>query len=214
MERFALSAKDQSTPKCLNLQLQNHTVKPSLSGNSNTLSFDLRKFAGGYNESRFSMYFPTKGVQLPIPKVDSFSSTLEGFRRDIPALCESSWDRYLLRSEHHCGLEHRGCAALPDGDRIPCEMMMLAGVLQVDDKILQASFKRLYGRFIDAEDTPISEDELRTVAFALWNPFFVHYKHGDTWAEFVDGRNLQHSIRLQQQARQEAALAELLTELV
>lgn len=160
------------------------------------------------------MYFPRKGVQLPIPKVDSFSSTLEGFRRDIPASCESIWNRYLLRSELHCGLEHRGCAALPDADRIPCEMMMLAGVLQVDDKILQASFKRLYGRFIDAEDTPISSDELLTVAFALWNPFFVHYKNGDNWSDFVDGLNRLHSVRLQQQARQEAAMAELLTELV
>ena len=188
-------------------------MEHSISGNSDTLSFDIRKFSGGYNESRFDMYFPRKGVQLPIPKTDSFSNTLKGFREGAPSFCEHYWKAYLYSIERHCG-EWENRLHAPDADRIPCEMMMLAGVLQVDDKILQASFKRLYGRFIDAKETLISEGELLTVAFALWNPVWTEYTRCKTWREFVAGLNNQFNAQQERKARQEAALAELLTELV
>ena len=184
------------------------------SGNKDNLSFDFSKFAGGYSESRFNMYFPKKGVQLPTPNRNSFSNTLEVFKESLPDDCVAYWKRYLYAIERHCGeWQDRGCVALPDNARIPVEMMMLAGVLQVDETILQASFKRLFGYFIEEKETLITEDELLTVAFALWNPIWTEYKSGKTWREFVDGLNLQHSIRVQHEARQQAVLAELLTEL-
>lgn len=158
------------------------------------------------------MYFPRKGVQLPVPKIDSFSSTLEGFRETVPPICEHYWKNYLYSIERHCG-EWDNRLDVPDEDHIPVEMMMLAGVLQVDDKILQASFKRLYGRFIDTKKTLISEGELLTVAFALWNPVWTEYTSCKTWREFVARLNNQFKAQEERKARQEAAMAELLTEL-
>ncbi len=177
------------------------------------LEFDYRKFAACFRDERFDMYFPTKGLHLPIPSGDFLVNTLEAWEAEWPGVSAGYWRDYILAVVQHCGEWHNR-VDVPDEHRIPMSVMMIAGLLQADRKIVQAGFKRLYGRFIDEKTTAITHNELRTVAFALWNPIFVEYKRGETWIEFVDGLNRHHTIREQQKARRQAAIADLLTELV
>ena len=89
---------------------------------------------------------------------------------------------------------------------------MVAGVLQLDRKYLEAAFKRLYGRWIK-EDTIITFEQLHTVGFALFNPLFQEFRStGDSWEGYVKTLNQQHRLKLQREQRRKAQLADLLTE--
>ncbi len=210
--------------KTQKFQLPNTTVKqhtfdntPSLSSylemegvvhNKEILEFDFCKFAGGYKESYFDMYFPNKGIKLPIPIENYSSDTFANIEHIWPYKCSGLWRTYIGNVVKECGTWGNRWS-LPEDCLIPNDELMIAAVLQIDRKILKASFKRLYGSTLN-EDSWITEDQLLTVAFALWNPPFRIYQQRQTWAGFVDALNCRQSIRDQQNARRAAQIADLI----
>ena len=175
------------------------------------LTFSYEKFAAGFTKARLDMLFPDRGVVLEYLPIGFLCNTISEWESDFPECCEGYFNNYVAAVVEHCGTWDKRMM-LPHEHLIPMKPRMVAGVLQLDRKYLQAGFKRLYGRWIE-DDTLLTYEQLHTVAHALWNPLFHEYQStGDNWEGFVKELNRQHHWKVQREKRREAQLADLLTE--
>ena len=175
------------------------------------LTFSYEKFAAGFTKARLDMLFPDRGVTLPYSSSAFLCNTISQWEADFPECCEGYFNDYIAAVVEHCGTWDKRMM-LPHEHLIPAAPRMVAGVLQLDRKYLQAAFKRLYGRWIE-DSTIITFEQLHTVAFALWNPLFQEFRGtDDNWEGYVKGLNRQHKLKVEREQRREAQLADLLTE--
>ena len=188
-------------------QLLNTTVKTTQSAtHASPPAFDYAKFRGGYRPDRLDPNFPERGVFLPIPNHQEFGNTLDGWDMTFPQKCEQLFGYYLGDITSICSWETR--IQLPEECLIEQKNMMVAGLLQLDRKIVRAAYKRLYGHTSN-KLTKISFDQLRSIAFALWNPIWATYRGSQTWAEFIHSQNRIHQREVRRQAQVDELLAEL-----
>lgn len=181
------------------------------------LIFDYKKFAIGFQKRRLDMLFPKPGVHLNYIADGFLCNTISAWDSEFPSCCEGYWNDYINAVVTHCGTwDNR--VRIPEELTIPRHAQMVAGVLQLDRKYLQAAFKRLYGIWI-TEDTLITYKQLGMCALALFNPMFGEVENCENWAAYVEDLNHQHRMaelreaaKKAQEERRESQIADLLTE--
>lgn len=175
------------------------------------LEFSFQKFGGCWREEHLNMCFPDRDVLLPYSPSGFLCNTIAAWEADYPEACEGMWRDYIHAAIRECG-EWNNRVMLPREYLIPLRYQMIAGVLNVDRRYLEAAFKRLYGRWIKP-DTIITDSQLEACAHALWNPIWLEYRGEQNWAEYCDQLNRKHRIEVARKERQQAQIADLLSEL-
>ena len=171
-------------------------------------AFDYEKFAAGWQKRHLNMLFPEPGVLLQDTTGDGFSKTLSQWDSEFPEICEGHWEQYICEVFARCGSWDKRCN-LPLGEGLPAEPQMVAGVLQLDRKYLQAAIKKLYGVSIKPS-TLIAYGQLVMSGYALFNRDPVFASDLIHWAKYVEELNRQHQLKKAAEQRRESQIRELL----
>jgi len=153
-------------------------------------AFDWSFFPGSFRPANFCVRLPDEGVTVtPYPHGSRARRDLTDWRYHLRAKGDAAY-RFYVRNVVEMGLSWSERVRVPHACVPQGELCLMAGVVQLEDRLIQATAKRLFGSVPEK----FSEAELRTIGFALWNPWWA-YAPSQNWAQKLSTENRLHRIK-------------------
>lgn len=164
-------------------------------------AFDWSFFPGSFRPANFSVSLPDEGVVItPYSFGRRARRDLVDWRYHLRAKGDAAY-RFYVRNVVEMGVSWSERVRVPHECVPKGELCLLAGVVQLEDRLIHATAKRLFGSVPEE----FSEAELRTIGFALWHPWWA-YAPNQTWAQKLEAENMRH----RRKTRNEEKIAGLL----